>query len=396
MAVGHADARRRRSGEFEPTRRRADSRRPPRWTARSAERRGEVRHRHRAPRPRRQGPRRPGPRADRAAGRDPADRLHHRHRRAVGRRGARQAGGALPGAQDQGRRPAATSRRSRRSAGCSTARSASTPTPAGPPTTPLDLLPAPRATSASSSSSSRSRARRLDQWRWLQERSSLPIVADESCVMPEDLDGLVGVVDGVNVKLAKCGGIAAGQGDAVARPRTRVPDVPRLHGGDAGRDRRHRRPWRRWPTGSTSTAACCWPTIRSRGWTSTADHRWILPAGAGSRADAHGSLTPPPRSLGTGVRRTSVRVDNLVDELVDKPPSRLARRGLRCPVPAAETRGGGRPGHRDHPRPAGGSITPIPSDRASYCLRRVRPTAGRRLPEGGHAIDGIAHRRPRS
>jgi L-alanine-DL-glutamate epimerase-like enolase superfamily enzyme len=51
-------------------------------------------------------------------------------------------------------------------------------------------------------------ARRLDQLRWLQERSSLPIVADESCVLEEDLDGLVGVVAGVNVKLAKCGGIA--------------------------------------------------------------------------------------------------------------------------------------------------------------------------------------------
>lgn len=51
-------------------------------------------------------------------------------------------------------------------------------------------------------------ARRLDQLRWLQERSSLPIVADESCVIFEDLDGLVGVVAGVNVKLAKCGGIA--------------------------------------------------------------------------------------------------------------------------------------------------------------------------------------------
>jgi L-alanine-DL-glutamate epimerase-like enolase superfamily enzyme len=50
-------------------------------------------------------------------------------------------------------------------------------------------------------------ARRLDQLRWLQERSTLPIVADESCVFPEDLEGLVGVVAGVNVKLAKCGGI---------------------------------------------------------------------------------------------------------------------------------------------------------------------------------------------
>jgi L-Ala-D/L-Glu epimerase len=50
-------------------------------------------------------------------------------------------------------------------------------------------------------------ARRLDELQWLQERSELPIVADESCVLPEDLDGLVGVVAGVNVKLAKCGGI---------------------------------------------------------------------------------------------------------------------------------------------------------------------------------------------
>jgi L-alanine-DL-glutamate epimerase-like enolase superfamily enzyme len=50
-------------------------------------------------------------------------------------------------------------------------------------------------------------ARRLDQLRWLQERSSLPIVADESAVTIDDLDGLVGVVEGVNVKLAKCGGI---------------------------------------------------------------------------------------------------------------------------------------------------------------------------------------------
>ena len=50
-------------------------------------------------------------------------------------------------------------------------------------------------------------ARRLDQLRWLQERSSLPIVADESAVTIDDLDGLVGVVAGVNVKLAKCGGV---------------------------------------------------------------------------------------------------------------------------------------------------------------------------------------------
>ena len=48
---------------------------------------------------------------------------------------------------------------------------------------------------------------RLDQMAWLQERSELPIVADESAVTIDDLAGLVGVVRGVNVKLAKCGGV---------------------------------------------------------------------------------------------------------------------------------------------------------------------------------------------
>lgn len=50
-------------------------------------------------------------------------------------------------------------------------------------------------------------AHRLDQLRWLQERSPLPIVADESAVAYDALHGLVGVVAGVNVKLAKCGGV---------------------------------------------------------------------------------------------------------------------------------------------------------------------------------------------
>jgi L-Ala-D/L-Glu epimerase len=51
------------------------------------------------------------------------------------------------------------------------------------------------------------RAHRLDQLRWLQERSALPIVADESAVTYDALEGLLGVVAGVNVKLAKCGGV---------------------------------------------------------------------------------------------------------------------------------------------------------------------------------------------
>jgi len=47
---------------------------------------------------------------------------------------------------------------------------------------------------------------RLDWLADLQQASPLPIVADESCVTIEDLDALVGVTAGVNVKLAKCGG----------------------------------------------------------------------------------------------------------------------------------------------------------------------------------------------
>jgi L-alanine-DL-glutamate epimerase-like enolase superfamily enzyme len=51
--------------------------------------------------------------------------------------------------------------------------------------------------------------RRYDWLLDLQAASPLPIVADESAVTIEDLDALVGVVDGVNVKLAKCGGVGA-------------------------------------------------------------------------------------------------------------------------------------------------------------------------------------------
>jgi L-alanine-DL-glutamate epimerase-like enolase superfamily enzyme len=50
-------------------------------------------------------------------------------------------------------------------------------------------------------------AHELRRLRWLQERSPLPIVADESAVTIDDLEGLVGVVAGINVKLMKCGGV---------------------------------------------------------------------------------------------------------------------------------------------------------------------------------------------
>jgi L-alanine-DL-glutamate epimerase-like enolase superfamily enzyme len=50
-------------------------------------------------------------------------------------------------------------------------------------------------------------ARALPDLRRLQDASPIPIVADESAVTIEDLDALDGVVAGVNVKLAKCGGV---------------------------------------------------------------------------------------------------------------------------------------------------------------------------------------------
>jgi L-alanine-DL-glutamate epimerase-like enolase superfamily enzyme len=47
----------------------------------------------------------------------------------------------------------------------------------------------------------------LDGLRFVRERSVLPIVADESCLVASDVARLAGVVDGINIKLAKCGGL---------------------------------------------------------------------------------------------------------------------------------------------------------------------------------------------
>ena len=43
--------------------------------------------------------------------------------------------------------------------------------------------------------------------RFVRERSVLPIVADESCLVSTDIPALVGAVDGINIKLSKCGGL---------------------------------------------------------------------------------------------------------------------------------------------------------------------------------------------
>ncbi|HVE79512.1 MAG TPA: dipeptide epimerase [Gemmatimonadaceae bacterium] len=43
--------------------------------------------------------------------------------------------------------------------------------------------------------------------RFVRERSRLPVIADESCLVASDIPRLAGAVDGINIKLAKCGGL---------------------------------------------------------------------------------------------------------------------------------------------------------------------------------------------
>ena len=47
----------------------------------------------------------------------------------------------------------------------------------------------------------------IDGLRFVRERSVLPVIADESCVVAGDIPRLVGAVDGINIKLSKCGGL---------------------------------------------------------------------------------------------------------------------------------------------------------------------------------------------
>ena len=57
--------------------------------------------------------------------------------------------------------------------------------------------------------------------KFVRERSALPIIADESCVVSSDIAKLVGVVDGINIKVAKCGGL----GEAI-----KMVHIARAHG----------------------------------------------------------------------------------------------------------------------------------------------------------------------
>lgn len=60
----------------------------------------------------------------------------------------------------------------------------------------------------------------LEAFRMLRDRSSIPIVADESCHVAEDIPRLAGCVDGINIKLEKCGSL---------REAVRLVHVARAH-----------------------------------------------------------------------------------------------------------------------------------------------------------------------
>lgn len=47
----------------------------------------------------------------------------------------------------------------------------------------------------------------MEGLRFVRARSKLPILADESCLVASDVPRLAGAVDGVNLKLAKCGSL---------------------------------------------------------------------------------------------------------------------------------------------------------------------------------------------
>ena len=48
----------------------------------------------------------------------------------------------------------------------------------------------------------------IEGLRFVREHSPLPILADESCLSATDIPRLAGAVDGINIKMAKCGGPA--------------------------------------------------------------------------------------------------------------------------------------------------------------------------------------------
>jgi len=64
-------------------------------------------------------------------------------------------------------------------------------------------------------------AQDIDGLRFVRERSPIPVFADESCLVASDIPRLAGAVDGINIKLAKCGSL---------REAVRMTHVARAHG----------------------------------------------------------------------------------------------------------------------------------------------------------------------
>lgn len=56
--------------------------------------------------------------------------------------------------------------------------------------------------------------------RFVRERTGMTVIADETCATEEDIPALVGAVDGINIKVMKCGGL---------RRARRMVDVARAH-----------------------------------------------------------------------------------------------------------------------------------------------------------------------
>jgi len=61
----------------------------------------------------------------------------------------------------------------------------------------------------------------LDGLGAIRRRATIPVIADESCRTAADIPALVGNVDGINIKLAKCGSL---------REALRMIAIARAHG----------------------------------------------------------------------------------------------------------------------------------------------------------------------
>ena len=106
----------------------------------------------------------------------------------------------------------------------------------------------------------------LDSFRALRELAPRPpVIVDEGCHDLRDVAAVAGYADGINVKLAKSGGLreAVRMIHAARALGLRVMLGCMVESQLGHRAGRRRSP--RSPTGSTSTATCCWPTSRSAG-----------------------------------------------------------------------------------------------------------------------------------